>query len=87
MTTATLNISKNLTVVTDNSVYNANLSEIINIANKYNVFTIKGITKTAKFNKYLSDMIAKGYNVICENWMRENYIADGSMDFSIQLSK
>lgn len=87
MTTATFNISKTLTVVTNNSVYICNLSELVLQSNKFNTVEIKGITSTKKFNKYLSVMIANGYNVITENWLRNNVIADGATDFSITLSK
>lgn len=87
MTTATLNIAKNLTVVTGNSAYMTNLAEVTNEAAKYDVVNLNGITKTAKLNKYLSFLIAAGYSVVCENWNRVNTIADGVSDFSIQLSK
>ena len=87
MTTATLNISKSLTVVTNNSAYMVNLSELLTQANKFEVVTINGIVKTEKFSKYLNTMIANGYKIISENWNRVNEIAVGASDFSITLSK
>ena len=87
MTTATLNISKILTVVTNNSAYMVNLSELLTQANKFEVVTINGIVKTEKFTKYLNIMVANGYKVISENWNRVNEIAIGASDFSITLSK
>ena len=87
MTTATINISKSLTVVTNNSAYMVNLSELLNQASKFDIVTINGIVKTEKFTKYLNSMIANGYNVISENWNRVNEIAIGASDFSITLSK
>jgi hypothetical protein len=87
MTTATLNISKSLTVVTNNSAYMVNLSELLTQANKFDLVTINGIVKTEKFTKYLNSMIANGFKIISENWNRENEIAVGASDFSITLSK
>ena len=87
MKTATLNISKSLTVVTCNNVYMAKLNNLIDEAAKFDIVNIKGITKTEKLNKYLTIMIANGYKVTAENWNRANTIADGVSDFSIQLSK
>jgi hypothetical protein len=87
MTTATLNIAKNLTVVTNNYAYNANLSNLIEEANKFNLVNLNGVTKTEKLNKYLDIMLSNGYIVLSENWNRVNTIADGVSDFSITLSK
>jgi hypothetical protein len=87
MNTATLNISKSLTVVTCNKVYMTKLNNLIAEATKFDIVNINGITKTEKLNKYLNIMIANGYKVIAENWNRANTIADGVSDFSIQLSK
>lgn len=87
MKTATLNISKTLTVVTSNFAYGTNLSNIIIEANKYSTINLNGVTKTSKLNKYISTLINNGYSVVCENWNRANEIADGVSDFSITLSK
>jgi hypothetical protein len=87
MTTATLNIAKSLTVVTNNFVYTTNLSNLIAEASKYNFVNLNGVTKTEKLNKYLSVMLSKGYVILSENWNRVNTIADGVSDFSITLSK
>jgi len=87
MTTATLNIAKSLTVVTNNFVYTTNFSNLIAEASKYNVVNLNGVTKTEKLNKYLSVMLSKGYVILSENWNRVNTIADGVSDFSITLSK
>jgi len=87
MKTATLNIAKSLTVVTNSFVYTANLSNLIAEASKYDVVNLNGVTKTEKLNKYLSLMTSKGYVVLTENWNRVNTIADGVSDFSITLSK
>jgi hypothetical protein len=87
MTNATFNISKKLTVVTNNCVYICNLSELVQQSNKFNTVNINGVTDSAKFNKYLSVMISNGYNIISENWLRNNVIANGVTDFSITLSK
>jgi hypothetical protein len=87
MTVVTLNISKKITVVTSNFVYQTNLKNVIIEANKYDVINLNGITKTEKLNKYLKAMIANKYTVITENWNRINTIADGVSDFSITLIK
>ena len=87
MTTATLNIAKSLTVVTNNFVYTTNFTNLIAEASKYNVVNLNGVTKTEKLNKYLSVMLSKGYVILSENWNRVNTIADGVSDFSITLSK
>ena len=87
MTDATLDISKVITVITDNFVYTTKLKNIIVEANKYNLIHFKGRIKTKKFNKYLIAFIANGYSVVTENWNRINTISDGSSDFSITLIK
>ena len=87
MKTATLDISKVITVITGNCVYTTKLGNIIVEANKYNLIDFKGRIKTKKLNKYLIAFIANGYSVVTENWNRINTISDGSSDFSITLIK
>jgi len=87
MTSATLDISKVITVITGNCVYTTKLGNIFVEANKYNLIDFQGRIKTKKLNKYLIAFIANGYSVVTENWNRINTISDGSSDFSITLSK
>jgi len=87
MNTASFNIAKNLTIITDINVYNANFSNLILEASKFNVIDLKGVTSTVKLNKYLSVLLSAGFSVLTENWNRENEIADGVSDFSITLTK
>ena len=87
MNTATLNIAKKLTVVTNNNAYTTNLSNLISEASKFDVVNLKGITKTEKLNKYLEVMNVNGFKLISENYNRINTIADGSSDFSFEFSK
>jgi len=87
MNTASFNISKNLTIITDINVYSANFSNLILEASKFNVIDLKGVTSTVKLNKYLSVLLSAGFSILTENWNRENEIADGVSDFSITLTK
>ena len=87
MKTASLNISKTLTVISSNFVYTTKLGNVIIEANKYDVINLNGIAKIEKLNKYLTSFIANGYSVISENHNRINTIADGVSDFSYTLSK
>jgi hypothetical protein len=87
MTTATFNIGKKLTIVTENIVYVTKLSEITNELKKFNLITIKGITSESKFKKYIDSINESGYIVISEDYIRLNSICDGSADFSITFSK
>jgi len=87
MNTASFNIAKNLTIITDINVYNANFSNLILEASKFNVIDLKGVTSTVKLNKYLSVLLSAGFSVLTENWNRENEIAEGVSDFSITLTK
>jgi hypothetical protein len=87
MTTATLNISQVLTVITSNCVYTTKLSNLVSEANKFNQININGLAKVEKLNKYLDVLNANGYSVICENWNEASQIIEGINNFSIELSK
>lgn len=86
-TAATFNITKILTVISMNYVYNAKLSNIMLEADKYNEVNITGLIKTEKLNKYISNFLNNGYVLLSENWNRVGEIADGVSDFSITFSK
>lgn len=88
MTTATLNIAKNLTVVADGTIpYMTTLSNVVSEANKYSIVNLNGLTKTSILDKYLAILIANGYVVTCENWRRDNCFDKAVSDFSIQLQR
>jgi hypothetical protein len=87
MTTATLNISQVLTVITSNCVYTTKLSNLVIEANKFNQVNINGLAKVEKLNKYLGVLNANGYSVICENWNQPSEILEGINNFSIELCK
>ncbi|MBP7557822.1 MAG: hypothetical protein KA821_16210 [Chitinophagaceae bacterium] len=72
MTSATISISKKITMIKSNNgtsvVTMHNLSDLASVVNGLDVFTMYGTSKPAKFEKYFAVVLAAGYIVSQVNW-------------------
>jgi len=72
MTSATIEISKKVTMIKSNNgtsiVTMHNLSELASVINGLDVFTMYGTAKPEKFEKYFAVVLTAGYSVSQINW-------------------
>ncbi len=93
MTTATITISKALSVVKYISekqaeVSTTQLSNLGNVISGLDVVTLTGLATDKKIEKYSQVLISAGFNMSCINW-KENAGFQGKevMNFNILFSK
>ena len=83
--TATLNISKVLTIVTENKVFNIKFEDLGTVLNNYNEVVIKGWFSKSKLEKYYNLLISLGFS---ESKIYYKEIQeDKSIDFRILFTK
>jgi hypothetical protein len=82
---ATLNISKVLTIVTENKVFNIKFEDLGTVLNNYNEVVIKGWFSKSKLEKYYNLLISLGFS---ESKIYYKEIQeDKSIDFRILFTK
>jgi hypothetical protein len=82
---ATLNISKILTIVTENKVFNIKFEDLGTVLNNYNEVVIKGWFSKSKLEKYYNLLISLGFS---ESKIYYKEIQeDKSIDFRILFTK
>jgi hypothetical protein len=82
---ATLNISKVLTIVTENKVFSIKFEDLGTVLNNYNEVVIKGWFYKSKLEKYYNLLISLGFS---ESKIYYKEIQeDKSIDFRILFTK
>ena len=91
MTTATIDISKVLTLITpagnNFKVSNHKLTDFESIIGKFSKIHFKGVTSITKFEKYNNKLISKGFKKVKTNYSYKNDPVEGAINFSFDYSK
>jgi hypothetical protein len=90
MKTATLSISKSITLIDGSSVFCSKMSSFESIINNYNLIRFTGMSTPSKFNKYENLLLNNGF-VLCQTFWNQNAGFEGKnsnvMNFSISYIK
>lgn len=83
---ATIAISKIITVISDNQVYNIKSQVFETEIEKFSTINIKGYFSKSKFNKYVGILVKKGFSI--SKTMFVDFSENGKdVDFYLEFSK